>query len=142
MHFFLIRHLISTIFFSGFVSFSRAIIQSTGSTVILNGVPYFAPPNPVTTLLGGWVPSFYGAGTGLLPMTVVTTNQPQYGASDLDTSVQGYAGDDVWQSGFLQRKYQLPGLYVTSKESHLQDASMGKACVLVLFKPIRISHHV
>lgn len=82
---------------------SQALLQSTGSTELLDGIPYFVHPQPVTTLQGSYVPDFSGKGTGLLALTVVTTDSLQYGAADLDATSQVFAGlDDVWQSGFLE----------------------------------------
>ena len=82
------------------------LVQKTGTTFELNGVPYYVPPSPLLTISGGWVPNFAGRSDGLLPMTVVNIDTLQYGTSDLQKQVATFGQeDDVWQQGFLQVIY-------------------------------------
>lgn len=80
-------------------------LASTGSTVTLNGVPYYIPGTPyasrpsfkaralgnTTTVLGG-----------LVPITVVATSSVTFNLADLQKTVKGFEeSDDVWQPAFL-----------------------------------------
>ena len=80
-------------------------LLSTGATEILNGVAYYVPAAPVTTLQGPWLPLFNDATARFLPMTVATTDKTTYSAADLSATTATYSQqDDVWQDGFLQSK--------------------------------------
>ena len=88
--------------------FSQAIsFTSTGSTVNLNGVPYYVPPTPLTTLEGPLNNlRFLPSAAGLIPLTVVSTNSLLFSQGDLDKIVSSYAAiDDVFQMGFLESRY-------------------------------------
>lgn len=80
-------------------------LATTGSTVTLNGVPYYIPGTPYasrpnfktralgnkTTVLGG-----------LVPITVVTTSSVTFNLADLQKTVKRFEeSDDVWQPAFL-----------------------------------------
>lgn len=84
-------------------------LASLGSTVTLNGIPYYIPGTPyaskpsfkartrgnATTVLGG-----------LTPVTVVATNSVTFNLVDLLQTVKDYEkSDDVWQPGFLSGMY-------------------------------------
>lgn len=73
--------------------------SNTGRTGILDGISYYAPPDPVASI--GFQPLLQGWAGQLVPVTVV--NSP-----DLILTSEAYANitntfkasDDVWQSGF------------------------------------------
>lgn len=80
-------------------------LTSTGSTVNLNGIPYYIPGSPFASItkpqsqiLTG-KPSVFG---GLVPVTIVGTSSVTFNLVDLYQSVKSYGEkDDVWNVGFL-----------------------------------------
>ncbi|MCJ1467592.1 hypothetical protein MMC07_006217 [Pseudocyphellaria aurata] len=114
-----------------FLALARASeLASAGSTITLNGIPYYVPGTPFasrpnfqahtlgnkTTVLGG-----------LVPITVVTTSSVNFNLVDLQTTIKGFKeSDDVWQTGFLSAVYievHGPGLYsVFPKSARLLGA--------------------
>ena len=91
-------------------SICRAIaFSSTGSTVELNGIPYYVPPNSVAKLqIDQNLSNAASLNAGLLPLTVVKTNGTTYQNNDLQRTVESYlASDDVFQTGFLTGKQSL-----------------------------------
>ena len=79
---------------------AKAAIIRTGSTVLLNNVPYFIPPRSVAVLklLPGRL-----NGNDFTPLTVIEVNEPTFDQAELQGQVQNYtAVDDVWQEGFLE----------------------------------------
>lgn len=81
--------------------------KSTGQTVRLDGVPYYVPPDAVTTLsTHSALQRAASAAGGLLPVTVVTASSPSYDSSDLAATVANFtATDDVFSEGFLEAIY-------------------------------------
>ena len=87
-----------------FTSASAVSFVSTGSTVILNGIPYYVPANPVTTLPVQH-DQFGSAASvaGLVPLTVLETSVLTFTQKDFDATIASYTAiDDVFQPGFLQ----------------------------------------
>lgn len=80
---------------------------STGQTVELDGIPYYLPAEPVSTLNEETLLlSKASASGGLIPLTVIVTNDTQYSGHDLQTTISSYtAADDVFSSGFLAAVY-------------------------------------
>jgi hypothetical protein len=89
-------------FLGSATSFSFA---PTGQTVELDGIPYYLPANPVTTLpTYGPLHRKAESSGGLSPLTVVTTSGPGY--SDLSAIVSNWSSiDDVFSEGFLEAVY-------------------------------------
>ena len=79
----------------------------TGQTVELDGIPYYIPAQPVTTIQT-YSPlhrKAQGSG-GLTPLTVVSTTGSSYGSSDLDATIANFTKtDDVFSAGFLEAVY-------------------------------------
>lgn len=83
-------------------------LTSTGSTVELNGIPYYVPGRPFASLpyfspqaLAG-VKGLLG---GLVPVTVVGTASVNFNVKELEKTVQEFGErDDVWGEGFLSGK--------------------------------------
>ena len=99
------------------VAFAAALLQlravdaytlvSTGTTVRLNGVPYYVPPDAVGRLPSNItrIPGDFG----LLPITVVSTNSSSFGNGDFQTLRTSFSEtDDVFQDGFLQGSHPAP----------------------------------
>lgn len=85
-------------------------LTSTGSTVELNGIPYYLPGKPFASLpyfspqtLAG-VKGLLG---GLVPVTLVGTASADFTVEELGKTVQGFGEkDDVWGEGFLSGKWK------------------------------------
>ncbi|KAI9663804.1 MAG: hypothetical protein M1821_007294 [Bathelium mastoideum] len=100
------------------ISLAHAItFASTGSTVELNGIPYYIPPTSVGKLpIDQNLSNQISAGYGLLPLTVIKTNGSSYSSVNLQSTVNNYiASDDVFQTGFLNV------IYVESASSYLLE---------------------
>lgn len=87
-----------------------ASVTSTGQTLLLDGIPYYAPPKVVTTISsqgsGGLLSDAAARAGGLLPITIVTANSTLYTASDLATTVADFSSrDDVYSPGFSESVY-------------------------------------
>lgn len=80
-------------------------LTSTGSTVNLNGIPYYIPGSPFASITGLQSQILTGKKTvfgGLVPVTIVGTSSVTFNLVDLHQSVKSYAEkDDVWNQGFL-----------------------------------------
>ncbi|EMC92140.1 hypothetical protein BAUCODRAFT_278175 [Baudoinia panamericana UAMH 10762] len=100
-----------SIVFSGLAALTLAIpafsytFSPTGQTVDLDGISYFVPATPVSTIrtygpLHGWA---QGSG-GLTPVTVVTTASTNF--SSLASTIANFTSvDDVYSAGFLEAIY-------------------------------------
>lgn len=79
-------------------------ITPTGQTVELDGIPYYIPATPVTSLKG--IPHKLSGPGKLTPLTVVSTTNLAYGASDFSSTISNFsASDDVFSDGFLESVY-------------------------------------
>lgn len=87
--------------------------------MILGDVPFFIPPSPVSQFLFGedaksrdLLLSVGGDFTGgLVPISVIATNNSMFDDDALDSILEGYKSkDDVWNVSFLAGKYSIPEL--------------------------------
>jgi hypothetical protein len=97
------------IFSSDLVGTACALnLTSTGSTVELNGVPYYIPGRPFASLPNVKLPKLPGVGSllgGLVPVTVVGTASANFDVRGLEKTIQEFSQkDDVWGEGFLSGK--------------------------------------
>lgn len=77
-----------------------ASFSLTGSTVLLNDVAYYVPPDVIATIS---VPKSISKKDGLTPITVVSPSGKGFTEQALSSLVATYKnGDDVFQDGFLQ----------------------------------------
>lgn len=99
------------IFAYGLFALTHAFnLTSTGSTVELNGIPYYIPGKPFASLpyfspqsLAG----LKGLLGGLVPVTVVATPSVDFNVEELGKTVHGFGEkDDVWGEGFLSGKWK------------------------------------
>jgi len=82
-----------------------AQLTPTGSTLVLNGISYYVPATPLTNLEHGFKSSLLNgkaSAAGLTPVTVVSGIRADFSQSDLEKTVVGFGGDDVWSGGFLE----------------------------------------
>lgn len=79
----------------------------TGQTVELDGIPYYLPAKPVTTLHADIVLRKKASTSGgLVPLTVIVANETQFSNQDLQATLASYsAADDVFSPGFLASIY-------------------------------------
>lgn len=97
------------IFAYGLFAVTKAFnLTSTGSTVELNGIPYYIPGKPFASLPSYGSQSLTGLKGllgGLLPVTLVATASVDFNVDELDKTVHGFGEkDDVWGEGFLSGK--------------------------------------
>lgn len=87
------------------IAFARAFtFTPTGQTVELDGVAYYLPATPATSLKN--IPHKLSGPGSLTPLTVVSTSNLAYGASDFSATIANFtASDDVFSSGFLEAVY-------------------------------------
>ncbi|KAF2812363.1 glutamyl-tRNA amidotransferase [Mytilinidion resinicola] len=85
-----------------------AAFSSSGSTVFVNDIAYFVPPDVVGTLpskIQDFTSRFHGS-LGPVPITVITISKPGFQVSDLSALAANFsASDDVFQDGFLEALY-------------------------------------
>jgi hypothetical protein len=83
--------------------FACAAFSSAGSTVILNDIYYYIPPDVITMLPMTEGLSAALSSGGFIPLTAISTSVPGLGASDLSALVSNFSTiDDVFQNGFLE----------------------------------------
>lgn len=82
---------------------ANAVLTNTGQTFILNDIPYYIPGTPLTKLA-----PFRSLGSitntgGLVPVTIVdVSSSASSNTSTLETVIDGFGVDDVWNNGFLE----------------------------------------
>ena len=112
---------------------ARASVSLTGSTVLLNDIPYFIPPKSIATL------SFpFGSlnENSFTALTVVEVDKAKFSQADLNAKVQEYATkDDVWQESFLEcMHFVFYGFFLSCLEITRDHLRVSDA------KETRISH--
>ena len=86
--------------------------MSTGSTVALNGVPYYVPSTPYVKIpnFNSRVLAGKGSGYGgIVPVTVVKATAAATLAQLKQTITTYGSDDDVWQTGFLSSRHNRVG---------------------------------
>ena len=71
---------------------------------MLDGVSYYVPAAPFTNIEHDFKSSLLNGKTsaaGLVPVTVVSGVGANFSQGDLEKTLGGFGGDDVWGSGFL-----------------------------------------
>ncbi|PCH01317.1 Amidase [Penicillium occitanis (nom. inval.)] len=77
--------------------------MSTGQTVTLNGIPYYVPPEPLTSI---GLPENTKLNSGLNALTVFKPTVLPFGEQELEAAVESYlCEDDVFTTSFLQVIY-------------------------------------
>lgn len=110
-------------------------VSRTGQTVELDGIPYYLPATPITTLHHDNFHGTFSKHNTLTPLTVITANGSSYSGSDLSTTIASYkAHDDVFSEGFLEAIYvQYIGFKPRGhdwKASSYNNITNGTAAVL------------
>jgi hypothetical protein len=84
-----------------------AIISESGITVVVNGISYYAAPEPVNIIdaTADMLMRASSDGADLIPLTVFADSSSSFTTSVFRSLVANYtASDDVFNIGFLQGK--------------------------------------
>lgn len=92
------------VLFALFARFTTGILTFTGQTLCLNGIPYYVPATPITTVASLTGLKLVGTAGGLVPATVVRTSATNSSLGALKSIIEGFYADDVWNAGFLKGK--------------------------------------
>lgn len=80
-------------------------LSTTGQTVVLDGVSFYVPAEPVASLEASNLPRKV-KGAHLTPLTVIATDSFSYNAEAFDAAVSDFTSkDDVFSAGFLESVY-------------------------------------
>ena len=84
---------------------SAVDLTSTGSTLALDGVPYYIPSTAYTSISNFQSQILTGSSTtfdGLVPVTVVDADAASFNLQQLGQTISSFGSDDdVWGEGFL-----------------------------------------
>ena len=82
----------------------HAAVYPTGRTILVEDVPYYVPPKPVSQLKpGSHTPLSQQSDLDLVPFTFTSTTASNFAQNDLTSLTKNFtASDDVWQTSFLQ----------------------------------------
>ncbi|KXS97317.1 hypothetical protein AC578_10748 [Pseudocercospora eumusae] len=112
---------------AGLVLRSHAFAFSpTGQTVRLDGIDYYLPADPATTLQAlGPLHIQASKSGGLTPLTVITSNGSAYNFQNFASTVASFkANDDVFSEGFLESIYIQ---YTSARPRGYEKPSFGNA---------------
>ena len=73
------------------VRIAYTAFSSTGSTVILNDIYYYIPPDVITILPTTKGLSAALSSGGFIPLTATSTSVPEFGASDLSALISNFS---------------------------------------------------
>ena len=79
-----------------------ASLTSTGQTLLLNDIPYYVPATPFTTISPLTSLNTLYSASGLVPVTIVGVSASNSSLSNLESIINGFSVDDVWNEGFLE----------------------------------------
>lgn len=91
------------------VSVADAAVSGGGQTIFVNGISYYASPDPVSIIsaTADMLNSAKTSGVDLIPVTVMEDSSSLFTTDVFRTIVNNYtASDDVFNSGFLQGELQ------------------------------------
>ena len=77
-------------------------LESTGQTLVLNGIPYYVPATPFTTISVLKPLKSAASAGGLVPVTILKLSASNANPSGLEQAIDGFGEDDVWNEGFLE----------------------------------------
>ena len=94
---------------------TTAAISSSGQTIVVNGISYWAAPEAVTIIsaTGDMLSSADTEGVDLIPLTVMADSSSSFTTDVFRSIVSNYtASDDVFNTGFLQGTQLSPDLFI------------------------------
>lgn len=94
----------AVVLFALFARFTAGVLIFTGQTLFLDGIPYYVPATPITTVASLTGLKLVGTAGGLVPVTVVGTSATNSSLAALESIIEGFYADDVWNAGFLKGK--------------------------------------
>lgn len=104
----------------------------TGQTLFLDNIPYYLPAIPANTVPPlNSLRSLNSAG-GLVPVTVLGTATTNLSSSTLESIIDGFKTDDVWNEGFLDGKV-TPKLRILASSSRFQCHMPDDAPLILLY---------
>ena len=116
---------------------------STGSTVALNGVPYYIPSTPYVKIpnFNSRVLAGKGSGYGgIVPVTVVKATAAVT-LAQLNRTITGYGSDDdVWQTGFLSSRHNRFDDAELCSSAKSSEFLVGEADFASHLHPIQFVH--
>ena len=95
------------------VTCATALVSPTGHTVVVNGITYYAAPEPVSIIsaTADQLKTASAAGVDLIPLTVMEDKTSSFTTAVFRSLAGNYtASDDVFNIGFLQGKIEFSGL--------------------------------
>ncbi len=95
---------VAILLFALFARLTAGFLTFTGQTLCLDGIPYYVPATPLTTLAPFSALKSVGTTGGLVPVTVVGTSATNSSLRALESIIDGFYTDDVWNGGFLKGK--------------------------------------
>jgi hypothetical protein len=88
-----------------FACTASATVSTAGETIVVNGISYYAAPEPVS-IISATADMLSSASTtdmDLIPLTVMADSTSQFTTDVFRSIVSNYtASDDVFNTGFLQ----------------------------------------
>lgn len=87
---------------------ASATVSYSGETLVVNGISYYASPNPVSVIsaTADMLSSASTTGVDLIPLTIMEDSTASFTTSVFRSIVGNYtAADDVFNTGFLQAVY-------------------------------------
>jgi hypothetical protein len=97
------------------VSAASAVVSDAGQTVVVNGINYYASPDPVSIIdaTADMLSSASTTGVDLIPLTVMADSTSSFTTSVFRSLVGNYtAADDVFNIGFLQGMHPSAVIYI------------------------------
>lgn len=97
-----------------YVRITEAAVSGGGQTVFVNGISYYASPDPVTLIsaTADMLSSAKTTGVDLIPITIMEDRSSLFNTDVFGSIVNNYTiSDDVFNSGFLQGEHQY--IYVS-----------------------------
>jgi hypothetical protein len=89
------------------ITSATATVSTSGSTLVVNGISYYAAPE-VMTIIDATADQLARAattGVDLIPLTVIADSSSSFTVPVFRSTVDNYtASDDVFNTGFLQGK--------------------------------------
>ena len=92
-------------------AYATALVSPAGHTVVVNGITYYAAPEPVSIISGtaDQLKSAATTGVDLIPLTVMEDKSSSFTTAVFRSLAGNYtASDDVFNIGFLQGKTIFP----------------------------------
>ncbi len=116
----------------GTIVIAAVSVVASGSTIVMNGITYYASPDIVTTIAATPAELKQCGDDEWVPLTVMENPTGAFTASVLQSVVKSYiAVDDVFSTGFLQGKL-LNLLYMSQILTTMSQSSTSSTIAVLL----------